>query len=69
MYSKIVDFFSNKLKLNGFVLVTVAFIVWMTFFDKGRWPVQFKLSTVASDLQQECEDYKVKIEKAKSDKN
>lgn len=68
MYSKVVDFFKSKMKLNRFVIAGVAFLVWMTFFDKGRWPVQLKLNSVASDLQQECEDYKVKIEKAKSDK-
>ena len=43
-------------------------MVWMTFFDKGRWPIQLKLSSVAQELEQECEDYKGKIEQAKSDK-
>ena len=68
MLSNFVGFLRTRLKLNRFVVAGLAFIVWMTFFDKGRWPVQLKLSSVAHELEQECEDYKGKIEQAESDK-
>lgn len=68
MYTKWINIFRDRLKVNRFVIAGLAFLVWMTFFDKGRWPVQLKLNSVVNDLQQECEDYKVKIEQAKSDK-
>ena len=68
MYTKWISIFRDRLKVNRFVIAGLAFLVWMTFFDKGRWPIQLKLNSVVNDLQQECEDYKVKIEQAKSDK-
>ena len=60
--------FFDKLKYKRFVLVGVAFIVWMTFFDKGRWPVQLKLNNVVHDMESEIEEYQNKIIKAKADK-
>jgi cell division protein FtsB len=58
----------GRIKFNRFLIVFIAFIVWMTFFDKGRWPVQLKLGNVMDDLEQEAEDYQEKIIKAKADK-
>lgn len=68
MYAKLVGYLKGIRLMNPFLLTAVAFLVWMTFFDKGRWPVQMKLSSVVNDLEQECVDYKNKIEQAKSDK-
>ena len=58
----------SRIKFNRFLIVFMAFLAWMTFFDKGRWPVQIKLGNVIDDLEQEADDYQEKIIKAREDK-
>lgn len=68
MFSKLKNLRWDQLKYKRYLLVGVAFVVWMTFFDKGRWPVQLKLSSVSQGLQDEMVDYEEKIIQAEKDK-
>ena len=54
--------------LNRFSIAFILFIVWMSFFDKSRWPVQWKLNDVIENLEAEKMDYEEKIVQAKADK-
>lgn len=67
MFSSVIALF-ERMKYKRFILVGVAFLVWMTFFDKSRWPVQMKLVKVIDQMEAEIDDYHEKIIKAKADK-
>lgn len=58
----------SQLKYKRYILALAVFILWMTFFDKGRWPVQLKLGKVIDNLEDEMVEYDEKIVDAKADK-
>ncbi|TXG39012.1 FtsB family cell division protein [Seonamhaeicola maritimus] len=48
---------------NIFILILVAFAVWMLFFDANSWIIHHELNTDIKDLEDEKEYYKKEIEK------
>ncbi|WP_406684738.1 septum formation initiator family protein [Seonamhaeicola sp. MEBiC1930] len=48
---------------NIFILILVAFAVWMLFFDTNSWLIHHELNTDIEDLENEKEYYKKEIEK------
>ncbi|MDX1685694.1 MAG: septum formation initiator family protein [Saprospiraceae bacterium] len=67
MFSFLKDLRLGQLKYKRYLIVGGAFLIWMTFFDKGRWPVQLKLGNVVEKLEKEREDYRKNIVEAKED--
>jgi len=61
---RLIDLLKNK-----FFLVTVAFIVWMTFFDKNDLLSQYQYRQEVSKLEQERDFYKTETEKVNKDLN
>ncbi|TSJ42684.1 septum formation initiator family protein [Mucilaginibacter corticis] len=59
---RLVDLFRNK-----FFLVTVAFVVWMTFFDKNDLLSQYQYHQEVSNLKQERDFYKEQTTKVAKD--
>lgn len=47
---------------NRYVLVTVFFLIWMTFFDLSRFPRLYKKSVERETLLEEKADLEEKIE-------
>ncbi|MFY0713985.1 septum formation initiator family protein [Seonamhaeicola sp. NFXS20] len=48
---------------NIFILILVAFAIWMLFFDANSWLIHHELNTEIKDLENEKEYYKKEIEK------
>src|SRR4051812_6090193 len=61
---RLIDLFKNK-----FFLVTVAFVVWMTFFDKNDLLSQYQYRQEVSKLEQERDFYKTETDKVSKDLN
>ena len=59
---RLIDLFKNK-----FFLVTVAFVVWMTFFDKNDLLSQYQYQQEVSKLEQERDFYKAETDKVSKD--
>ncbi len=59
---RLIDLFRNK-----FFLVTVAFVVWMTFFDKNDLLSQYQYHEQVSKLEQERDFYKTETDKVSKD--
>ncbi|MFD0748564.1 septum formation initiator family protein [Mucilaginibacter calamicampi] len=59
---RLIDLFKNK-----FFLVTVAFVVWMTFFDKNDLLSQYQYQQQVSKLEQERDFYKTETDKVSKD--
>ena len=59
---RLIDLFKNK-----FFIVTIAFIVWMTFFDKNDLVSQYEYHQQVSKLKQERDYYKVETDKVSKD--
>lgn len=59
---RLIDLFKNK-----FFLVTVAFVVWMTFFDKNDLLSQYQYHQQVSQLEQERDFYKTETDKVSKD--
>jgi cell division protein FtsB len=59
---RLVDLVKNK-----FFLVTVAFVVWMIFFDKNDLFSQFKDHEQVSKLRHERDFYKAETDKVSKD--
>jgi len=59
---RLIDLFRNK-----FFLVTVAFVVWMTFFDKNDLLSQYQYHQEVSKLKQERDFYKEQTTKVAKD--
>ena len=59
---RLIDLFKNK-----FFLVTVAFVVWMTFFDKNDLLSQYQYQQEVSKLEQERDFYKTETDKVSKD--
>ncbi len=58
MKSKIISLLKNK-----FVYATLAFIVWLTFFDNNSLIVQYRLTNSWKKLKKEKQYYLKEIEK------
>lgn len=52
---------------NKFILVTVAFFVWMLFFDRNDILSQIKLHLYVNELKAKKAYYQQKIEEVKQD--
>lgn len=59
---RLIDLFKNK-----FFLVTVAFVVWMTFFDKNDLLSQYQYHQQVSKLEEERDFYKEETDKVSKD--
>jgi cell division protein FtsB len=59
---RLIDLFKNK-----FFLVTIAFLVWMIFFDKNDLFSQYQYHQQVSKLKQERDFYKTETAKVKND--
>jgi cell division protein FtsB len=61
---RLIDLIKNK-----FFLVTVAFVIWMIFFDKNDLFSQYEYHQQLDKLKQEQEFYKTETEKVNKDLN
>jgi cell division protein FtsB len=59
---RLIDLFKNK-----YFLVTVAFVVWMVFFDKNDLLSQYQYHQEVSKLKQERDFYKDQTVKVSKD--
>ena len=59
---RLIDLFKNK-----FFLVAVAFVVWMTFFDKNDLLSQYQYHQQVTKLEQERDFYKTETDKVSKD--
>ena len=48
---------------NKFVLVTLALLIWVAFFDSNNWIKQFRLQSEIDDLEEQKKYYLKEIEK------
>jgi cell division protein FtsB len=75
---QVIGYFSSKLILpimkrlfdlvkNKFFLVTIAFLVWMIFFDKNDLLSQYQYHQQVSKLKHERDFYKAETEKVSKD--
>jgi cell division protein FtsB len=48
---------------NKFVYATLAFLVWLTFFDNNSLITQYKLSSTLNQLKEEKNYYEQEIER------
>lgn len=54
---------------NKFVYATLAFLVWLTFFDNNSLITQYKLSRTLGQLQDEKSYYEAEIESNRQEVN
>ena len=59
---RLIDLFKNK-----FFIVTVAFIVWMLFFDKNDLISQYEYHQQVNSLKQERDFYQTETDKVNKD--
>jgi len=59
---RLIDLFKNK-----FFLVTVAFVVWMIFFDKNDLLSQYQYHQEVNELKAERDFYKTESEQVAKD--
>ena len=59
---RLIDLFKNK-----FFVVTIAFIVWMLFFDKNDLVSQYEYHQQVNDLKKERDFYKAETDKVSKD--
>jgi len=59
---RLIDLVKNK-----FFLVTIAFVVWMVFFDKNDLLSQYQYHQQVSKLKQERDFYKKETDKVSKD--
>ncbi len=59
---RLIDLFKNK-----FFIVTVAFIVWMLFFDKNDIISQYEYHQQVNNLKQERDFYQTETDKVNKD--
>lgn len=55
----------KKIFLNKYVLITLAFIVWMFFFDDNSYKIHSELNREINKLESSIDFYKNEIEKDK----
>lgn len=56
MWQKIPPVFKNK-----YVIVIVAFLVWLTFFDRNNFIAQLRLGRILSEKRAQIEYYQAEI--------
>ncbi len=56
-----------ELLQNKYLLVIIAFIIWMLFFDTNKISTQFVLNRKIKSLETQIADYKAKIGQSKKD--
>ena len=61
-FKRLIDLFKNK-----FFIVTVAFIVWMLFFDKNDLVSQYEYRQQVNTLKEERDFYTKETEKVSKD--
>ena len=61
-FKRLIDLFKNK-----FFIITIAFIVWMLFFDKNDLVSQYEYHQQVNNLKQERDFYKSETEKVSKD--
>ena len=54
---------------NKFVYATLAFLIWLTFFDNNSLINQYKLSSTLGQLQDEKSYYETEIESNRQEVN
>jgi len=54
---------------NKFVYATLAFLVWLTFFDNNSLITQYRLSRTLNQVQDEKEYYEQEIERNRQEVN
>ena len=59
---RLIDLFKNK-----FFILTVAFIVWMLFFDKNDLVSQYEYHQQVNSLKQERDFYQTETDKVNKD--
>ncbi len=59
---RLIDLFKNK-----FFIVTVAFVVWMVFFDKNDLLAQYQYHEQLVKLEQERDFYQTQTDKVNKD--
>ncbi|MDB5010055.1 MAG: Cell division protein FtsB [Mucilaginibacter sp.] len=59
---RLIDLLKNK-----FFLVTIAFLVWMIFFDKNDLFSQYEYHQQVNKLKQERDFYKIETERVSKD--
>ncbi len=65
--------FLNKIKqhkqlkhlLNPYIAITIAFVIWMLFFDDNSYLFHKELNTIINEKKAEIELYEAEIEKDK----
>lgn len=60
--------FSKSQLLDKYVIVTVAFLSWMMFFDKNSFPTNYRLSKSIDQLESAKANYEEKIVSARIEK-
>ncbi|MGK0314233.1 MAG: cell division protein DivIC [Saprospiraceae bacterium] len=60
--------FSKAQLFNKYVIVTIAFLCWMLFFDKNSFPANYKLGKSVDKLETAKADYEEKIVQARIEK-
>ncbi len=63
--AKFTSVFGHKRIKNKFVIMLMAFLVWMVFFDKNNLITHYKLYSTERQLKQEKETYISSIEEVK----
>ena len=60
--------FSKAQLFNKYIIVSVAFLCWMLFFDKNSFPANYKLGKSIDKLEMAKADYEEKIVQARIEK-
>ncbi len=60
--------FITKFKLNKFSIALIAFVVWISFFDKHNLINQYKLSSAITNLEKEVENFEKEYQIAVEEK-
>ena len=58
-----------KIFRSFYLLVTVAFLTWMFFFDENDFIRQYQMSKKLSDLEEERDYFRTKIDEVEEDRH
>jgi len=61
--NRITNSFSSSF-FNKYTIAIIAFLVWISFFDRYNLVTQYKLSKSVKELVQEKKDYEAELEEA-----
>lgn len=65
--AKWVDYYkkhSQKSFINKYTLTVLAFVVWLSLFDKYSFSTQYELSQTVNELQNQKTNYQKQLEEA-----